>query len=290
MKQDRGGDRRAAHDDLNAAPVPRRAWGDRAQRRRLGYRELSDEKRDLIDGKPFSATRGCARSNCSGATRRRQLNAPQRSMVAARIRRAMRGIVPVNLQSVESTAKSQHTQPEIVAVAESFNVSPSSVDSAKRVLAKGVPELADAIYSGMVAVSRAAEIASLFEAEQREHVAEVLSRRERLRVVAKDNAEKAKIASHRYPRRVLKKLNKDYASLPAAEQAEFMTSRGRMSLDHVLARLEDLFDSDLAAVTVKALKHIRSKEYDPQLATIWIAAFNKIHSAAERLRVDEVVG
>jgi hypothetical protein len=128
-----------------------------------------------------------------------------------------------------------------------------------------------------------------FEAEtQSEPEAEPLSRQERSRAVAKDNAEHYYERIDKYPRRALNNLKKDYASLPAAEQAEFIASLGKMSVDHILARFEDLYDAQLATIATKALKLIRSKEYDPQLATICIEVFNKIGDK-EKLKVDEVV-
>jgi hypothetical protein len=75
-----------------------------------------------------------------------------------------------------------------------------------------------------------ADIASLPEAEQREHVTNLLERRftpADSKRVAKDNAERYREYNDKYPRRTLKKLRKDYASLPAAEQAEFMASHGQ---------------------------------------------------------------
>jgi hypothetical protein len=107
--------------------------------------------------------------------------------------------------------------------------------------------------------------------------------------IAKDNTERYNERIDKYPRRALKKLKEDYASLPAAEQAEFWASQGKMSVDHILARSEDLYDSQLATIAMNVLRRIRSKEYDPQLATICIEVFNKIGSDKEKLRVDEVV-
>jgi hypothetical protein len=88
---------------------------------------------------------------------RRHLDASQKAMAAARFKAFMKGedwrsIVlpeaeksPANLQRVEDITKSQHTQSETVAAAEVFKVSPRSVASADVVVAKGVPELADAV-------------------------------------------------------------------------------------------------------------------------------------------------
>jgi hypothetical protein len=140
------------------------------------------------------------------------------------------------------------------------------------VVAKGVPELADAIDQGKLKLSKAADIASLPEAEQREQVTNILERRftpADSKRVAKDNAERYREYNDKYPRRALKKLRNDYASLPAAEQAEFMASYGKMSLGHILARLEDLYDSERATIAIKAFSEIRTDK--------------------EKLRVDEVV-
>jgi transposase len=128
------------------------------------------------------------------------------------------------------------------------------------------------------------------EAEtQSEPEAEPLSRQEQSRAVAKDNAERYYERIDKYPRRALNNLKKDYASLPAAEQAEFIASLGKMSVDHILARCEDLYESQLVTIATSVLRRIRSKEYDPQLATICIEVFNKIRSDKEKLKVDEVV-
>jgi hypothetical protein len=216
---------------------------------------------------------------------RRQLNVSQRSMVAARIKRAMRGedwrgIAAANLRQVENIEQSDHrhnllrdhTAPETVAVAKSLNVSLRSVESADRVVDKGAPELQKAVVDGKIKVSKAADIASLPEAEQHQHVTNLLERRftpADSRRVAKDNSERYREYNDKYPRRALKKLRKDYASLPKAEQAEFMASLSVMSLDHILARLEDLYDSERATIAIKAFSEIRTDK--------------------EKLRVDEVV-
>ncbi len=56
--------------------------------------------------------------------------------------------------------------------AQSVSVSPRSVESASKVLSQGSPELIAAVESGEVAVSTAAEVATLPQFEQREVVAQ----------------------------------------------------------------------------------------------------------------------
>jgi ParB-like chromosome segregation protein Spo0J len=109
---------------------------------------------------------------------RRQLNVSQRSMVAARIKRARRGEDWRGL-GLENKARPQkraeaeprvHADQETVALAKTLNVSKASVERADIVVAKGVPELADAVDRGEVAISKAAGIAHLPAAEQRERL------------------------------------------------------------------------------------------------------------------------
>lgn len=91
---------------------------------------------------------------------RRHLNESQRGMVAANIARLEKG-------------DNQHTQicaPTQEAAAELLNVSKRTLQTAKKVQ-QGTPELQEAVTSGRVSVSAAADVAELPEQEQREVVA-----------------------------------------------------------------------------------------------------------------------
>jgi hypothetical protein len=91
---------------------------------------------------------------------RRHLDESQRAMAAAKLATLSRGA-------------NQHAQiraPSQSEMADALNVSRTSVQSAKRVLNDGVPELVQAVERGEKSVSAAAEIAKLPEAEQRERV------------------------------------------------------------------------------------------------------------------------
>jgi len=105
---------------------------------------------------------------------RRHLSESERAMAAAHMANAKQGR-PVadkgaNLPLCPDGVAAQPTITTSEA-ASKFNVSERSVKSARKVLNDGVPELADAVYSGKVAVSTAANIASLPEPEQREVIA-----------------------------------------------------------------------------------------------------------------------
>ena len=90
---------------------------------------------------------------------RRHLSESQRAMVASRLAGMGRGKPSVNRQICRFK-----TQPE---AAELLNVAARSVGSARVVQQQGVPELVDAVDSGGIAVSRAAEIARMPDDEQR---------------------------------------------------------------------------------------------------------------------------
>ena len=108
---------------------------------------------------------------------RRHMTPSQLSMVGARIRdiyakqakerqrlskgRGKKG--PVNLPDLKSDARD--------AAGKAVGISGSTVDHATAVIKNGVPELADAVDAGDVAVSLAAKVAELPKAEQRKAVA-----------------------------------------------------------------------------------------------------------------------
>lgn len=105
---------------------------------------------------------------------RRHLDESQRAMVGARIKpmfeneaRARQGArtdLRANLRGGDSGKASQKA-------AEAVNVSPRSVESASRVIERGVPGLADAVLSGNASVSAATEVATLSPEEQEEVLA-----------------------------------------------------------------------------------------------------------------------
>ena len=107
---------------------------------------------------------------------RRHMTPSQLSMVGARIRdiyakqakeRQKGGqggkLLPVSLPEAKSDARD--------AAGKAVGVSGSTVDHATAVIKNGVPELADAVDAGDVAVSLAAKVAELPKAEQRKAVA-----------------------------------------------------------------------------------------------------------------------
>lgn len=90
---------------------------------------------------------------------RRHLDESQRAMCAARLANMGEGHPTAQICAV--------SQPQ---AAEMLNVGRRSVQSAKTVIANGVPELAQAVDAGEIAVSRAAEIAREPEEVQRETI------------------------------------------------------------------------------------------------------------------------
>lgn len=105
---------------------------------------------------------------------RRHLDAGQRAMAAAKAkpmfeaeakaRQGARTDIQANLPEGKRGQARDHA-------ARVMNVSPRSVESAARVLREGAPELVEAVESGRVAVSAAADLAEASHAEQREVVA-----------------------------------------------------------------------------------------------------------------------
>ena len=120
---------------------------------------------------------------------RRHLSESQRAMVAARLATLPRGANqhrPIGLS---------RTQPE---AAELLNVAARSVGRARVVQQQGVPELVEAVDSGAVAVSTAAEVATLPGAEQVEVVAlgdvEILKRAKEIKTARRDAKRAARAA------------------------------------------------------------------------------------------------
>lgn len=106
---------------------------------------------------------------------RRHLNESQRAMVGARLK---------EIYSAEAKERQKRKPADSVVknftpqngksrdkAAEAVNVSGPLIDAAAKVAKQGVPELAAAVVAGDIAVTRAAKIAALPEAEQREAVA-----------------------------------------------------------------------------------------------------------------------
>lgn len=90
---------------------------------------------------------------------RRHLSESQRAMVAARLSQLPVG---VNQHTPIGTASSLTTQE----AAEQLNVGKRSVNRAKEVMAQGIPDLVNAVDSGKIAVSTAAQVAQLPDAVQ----------------------------------------------------------------------------------------------------------------------------
>lgn len=118
---------------------------------------------------------------------RRHLSESQRGMVAAKLAK----LKPGDNQYTVGAANLRNHQ-----AAEMLNVSPRTVETARKVVNEGAPELVAAVESGAVSVSAAADVATLPKPEQAEIVArgekEILEAAKRLRSekVEKKRAEK----------------------------------------------------------------------------------------------------
>ena len=93
--------------------------------------------------------------------KRRHLDESQRDMVAAKIAN-----LPIGANQYGSLNLDSHIGVTLQDAADLLNVSRAGVASAKKVLNEGVPELVDAVESGEVSVSAAAEVAKLPPDEQ----------------------------------------------------------------------------------------------------------------------------
>ena len=121
---------------------------------------------------------------------RRHLSESQRAMVAARL-----ATLPAHRPQGSRPIGPLKTQP---AAAELLNVSRRAVQRARAVQTQGVPELVGAVDSGAVAVSTAAEVATLPGAEQVEVVArgdvEILKRAKEIKTARRDAKRAARAA------------------------------------------------------------------------------------------------
>ncbi|MFO0796341.1 MAG: hypothetical protein U0804_02625 [Gemmataceae bacterium] len=99
--------------------------------------------------------------------RRRHLNESQRAMVATKIAAWHKGD---NQHINKGGVGAATAAPTREQAAQLLNVSPDSIDRAKAVRAKGVPELVTAVESGEVTVSAGAEVANRSKAEQKKAV------------------------------------------------------------------------------------------------------------------------
>lgn len=110
--------------------------------------------------------------------KRRHLTDSQQSMIGADISNLAKGSnrfekkpVEVDGQICPSTVETPTVT--VDEAAELVGVSPRLVKTARKVKAKGVPELQDAVVAGEISVSHAAEIADEPEEKQRETVREI---------------------------------------------------------------------------------------------------------------------
>lgn len=95
---------------------------------------------------------------------RRHLTESQRAMIAAEVATIVHGSNQYKVESsIEDSTSRPVTQQQ---AADLLSVSKTSVERAAVVKKKGTPELADAVTSGQVTVTKAAEIAALPTAEQ----------------------------------------------------------------------------------------------------------------------------
>lgn len=96
--------------------------------------------------------------------KRRHLNESQRAMVAAKLAK-----LPVGVRADTAIAASVPSQEQAATL---LNVSPDSIQRARRVQDHATPELVSAVELGAVSVSAAAEVAKLPQPEQAEVVAQ----------------------------------------------------------------------------------------------------------------------
>lgn len=107
---------------------------------------------------------------------RRHLNESQRAMVAEKIATLAGPGRPTEIASIEAISQSE--------AADLMNVSRSSAQRAAKVAAQGVPELAEKVIAGEIAVSTAALIADFDEGTQR-HLASLEDKRQ-IRALARE--------------------------------------------------------------------------------------------------------
>ena len=103
----------------------------------------------------------------SANIRRRHLDESQRAMIGAKLMEFLSAA-----KTTDSKAKNENGGSNVGTLksrdkaAAALNVSPRSIQNAVKVLADGVPELADAVSSGQVSASAAAQVASLPKDQQ----------------------------------------------------------------------------------------------------------------------------
>lgn len=119
---------------------------------------------------------------------RRHLDETERAMMAARAAAMIEAEAEARqkaglkqgdkLPSASKDANGKTKAKSAQTVAKLANVSPASVERARRVIRHGTPELVEAVDAGKMKVSRAAEVSKLAPAEQRERIRDEASRAE----------------------------------------------------------------------------------------------------------------
>lgn len=214
---------------------------------------------------------------------RRHLSESQRAMVAANLAKMPRG-GDRRSDSFDQTANLRNDQ-----AAGMLNVSPRTVETARKVVNDGAPELIAAVEAGHVSVSAAAEVASLPSAEQTEIVAlgdeEIVRKAKEIKERKRQEREAKKAETERQQQEYVAQFPPEVQAMRAAAEerrAQAKASPAATDADEV----DELRAALAAAEQENAELRATIAKFDDMVAEYERGGFeNIIEGLNERIRV-----
>jgi ParB-like chromosome segregation protein Spo0J len=186
---------------------------------------------------------------------RRHLTTSQRAMIAEKVATLGKG------RPQKNTENSVFSQKE---TARQFKVSEDSIQQARKVRTKAVPEVAKAVESGKMPVSVAAKLADAPPEEQRETIARV--ERGEKRPAAKKQSPRKTVAKEQEPDEDFMEQYMDWLNdqvnykMPSLEQNEENVLKLPLPLDHksMLPAFRDVFGQKNEAIRNRVIAEVKN--------------------------------
>lgn len=198
---------------------------------------------------------------------RRHMTESQRAMAAAEIAKWQRG-------DNQHTGGSANLR-TLAQAADALDVSKRSAENAAAVQSKGVPELVEAVKSGEVSVSAAAEVAKLPKAKQKKAVADGTVKETAAKQRKAKKAEATPAEPKPAPAKIVPPPAVDSWGIPVQPHAaEAFAGAGQF--DAVVAKIRDCMKDVSALVDTPAgkhlLKHVQWVRSDNKAGGRWVLA------------------